>query len=463
MIPLTLADLLRATGATGSGVDVAVVATGVSIDSRAVRPGDLFVAIHGERHDGHDHVAQALAAGAVAAVVSRPVDGPTLLVDDTVVALGRVARELLDHLPACQVVGITGSSGKTSTKDLVARVLSDIAPTVSPPGSFNNEVGLPTTVLQADLSTRFLVAEMGMRGRGHIAYLCGIAPPSVAVVTNVGSAHLELLGSKEAIAEAKSEIVQALPPAGVAVLNHDDHRVMGMRARTSARVLTYGESAGSDVRAESVRLDDLARASFGLRHGGEVIPVSLRLHGRHQVWNALAAASVGLAVGASLEQVAVSLAEAQPDSRWRMEVTRSPAGTVIINDAYNANPESMDAALTALATMADGRTSWAVVGEMREIGEASAREHRRVGERVAELGIDRLVVVGEGARPAVGGAEGALGDRVAWVPDVEAAIALLGPAVGPDDVVLVKASRAIGLERVAVALCGPPAGKDGAL
>ncbi len=471
MIALTVADLVEATGGVARGVESVTVVTGVSLDSRTTAPGDIFVAIVGETHDAHDHVAQALARGAVLAMVSRPIDGPILQVDDTVRGLGAIARASLDHLPQCRVIAITGSSGKTSTKDIIAQVLAQVAVTVAPEGSFNNEIGLPLTVLKADETTRFLVMEMGMRGHGHIEYLCTIAPPSVGVVTNVGTAHIELLGSQDAIAEAKSELVQALPSDGVAILNHDDPRVDAMRSLTTARVLTYGESAGSDVQAVEVALDDLARARFTLVHGDARAHVHLNLHGRHQIWNALAAAAVLVSVGISVAEAARMLGEVGRASRWRMEVDRTATGTVIVNDAYNANPESMRAALEALVVMSRPthdprervvRRSWAVLGEMRELGGASERAHRELGQLVCDLGIDRLVAVGDGTLPLHQAALEAMGPgRVQWVPNVDGAVALLSSALAPDDIALIKASRSIGLERVAHALLGASSDEDG--
>ena len=471
MIALTAADLVEATGGSLRGVQSSVLITGVSLDSRTTAPGDIFVAIVGETHDAHDHVAQALARGAVLAMVSRPVDGASLLVDDTVRGLGAIARASLQRLPQCRVIAITGSSGKTSTKDIIAQVLAQVDVTVAPEGSFNNEIGLPSTVLKADVSTRFLVMEMGMRGHGHIEYLCGIAPPSVGVVTNVGTAHVELLGSQTQIADAKSELVQALPSDGVAILNHDDRLVDAMRTVTAARVLTYGESEGSDVRAVEVVLDDLARPRFTLVHGKARADVHLNLHGRHQVWNALAAAAVLVSVGVSVAEAARMLGEVGRASRWRMEVDRTASGTVIVNDTYNANPESMRAALEALVVMSrpsrdvSGRVvrrSWAVLGEMRELGSASEQAHRELGQLVADLGIERLVAVGDGTLPLHQGALESMGPgRVQWVPDVDAAVVLLRAALAPDDIALIKASRSIGLERVAHALLEPSSDKDG--
>jgi UDP-N-acetylmuramoyl-tripeptide--D-alanyl-D-alanine ligase len=314
------------------------------------------------------------------------------------------------------------------------------------------------TILAADEGTRFLVLEMGMRGEGHIDYLVGLARPDVSAVINVGSAHLGMLGSREAIARAKGEIVRSLPDSAVAVLNGDDPLVRAMADTTSARVLTFGESAHCDVRATDVRLDEMARPSFTLTDTstGEAVPVSLRLSGEHQVSNALAAATIARAVGGSLEQIADGLRAAEPASRWRMEIRVAPAGFTVVNDAYNANPESMRAALKSLAAMAAGRRTWAVLGEMLELGDASMEEHDAIGRLAVRLDISRLVCVGEGTRVMHLGAsnEGSWGEESVHVPDVDAAIALLTSELRPDDIVLVKASRSVGLERVAAALLG---------
>lgn len=468
MIPLSAADVVAAVEGVASAVDGGAPITGVTVDSRDVAPGDLFVAIAGERVDGHDFAADAVAAGASCVLASRPLaDGagsalPCIVVDDPVAALGRLASWYRRERLSCVVIGITGSSGKTSTKDLVARVLSTAAPTVSPRGSFNTEVGLPLTVLGADADTRFLVLEMGMRGEGHIAYLVRLMNPDIGVVLNVGSAHLEMLGSREAIARAKSEMVRDLPQTSIAVLNRDDPAVRAMADITAAQVLTFGEAPDADLRATDVRVDAAARPSFTLTdtRTEEAMPVSLLLSGEHHVSNACAAAAVGRAAGVSMEQIADALRAAEPDSRWRMEVRVAPAGFTVINDAYNANPESMRAALKSLAAMAAGRRTWAVLGEMRELGDASMEEHDAIGRLAVRLDISRLVCVGEGTRVMHLGAssEGSWGEESIHVPDVDAAISLLRAQLRPDDVVLVKASRSIGLERIAEALLSEGAG-----
>jgi UDP-N-acetylmuramoyl-tripeptide--D-alanyl-D-alanine ligase len=462
VIALTVAELAAVVDGRLDHADASAVVEAVAVDSRRVSAGAVFVAIRGERVDGHDFAAAAVADGAVVVLAARPVsapDGtalPCVVVDDPVLALGRwaawVRRERLD----CQVIGITGSSGKTSTKDLVAAVLTQAGPTVSPQGSFNTEVGLPLTVLSADASTRFLVLEMGMRGEGHIAYLVSLADPDVGAVINVGSAHLELLGSRQAIARAKGEMVRDLRANAVAVLNHDDPFVLAMRDTTSARTVSFGEGAGADIRAVDVRLDDQARPAFTLvdERTGDSASVELGLSGEHYVSNALAAAAIARAVDVPVDVIAAALTGARIPSRWRMEITEAPGGYTVVNDAYNANPESMRAALKALAAMADGRRTWAVLGEMRELGDASLEEHDAIGRLAVRLDISRLVCVGPGTRVMhlAASSEGSWGDESVHVPDADAAIGLLSEQVRPGDVVLVKASRSIGLERVAAAL-----------
>ncbi|CAA9262713.1 MAG: UDP-N-acetylmuramoyl-tripeptide--D-alanyl-D-alanine ligase [uncultured Corynebacteriales bacterium] len=455
MIPLSLAEVAAAVGGTLRDVpDPAARVTGdVELDSRRIGPGGLFVALAGERVDGHDHAAAAVAAGAAGVLAARPVGVPAVLVPDVRDALGALAAAVLARLPGLAVVGVTGSSGKTSTKDLLAQLLAELGPTVAPPGSFNNEIGHPYTVLRSTAATRYLVLEKSMRGIGHIAALTRIARPRIGVVLNVGSAHVGELGSRENIARAKGELVEALPADGLAVLNADDPYVRAMAARTAARVVTVGLAPDADVRATGVRLDGHGVPSYRLVTAAAEVPVTLAVHGAHQVGNSLAAAAVALELGMSPEHAAAALGRARPLSRWRMEVTERADGVLLVNDAYNANPESMAAALRALTTMARGRRSWAVLGAMAELGGTAAEEHARVGALAAELAVDRVLVVGPDARPTH---EAAGPDRSAHVPDVEAAVALLRAELRPQDVVLVKASRSAGLERVVAALADPP-------
>ena len=473
MIPVTVAEVVALTGATvvGEPRDV-LVTSDVEVDSRLIVPGGLFVALPGERSDGHDHAARAVTAGAVAALVSRPVAGvPCLVVPDPLAAMQALAHTLFErHIPPF-TFGITGSSGKTSTKDLLATVLSDFGPTLSPPGSFNNEVGLPLTALRREADTRYAVFEYSARGIGHIAFLTGIVRPHAATVLNIGTAHLGEFGSREAIAQAKGELLE--PGAdgigsAVNVLNADDRLVLGLANRTPEQIVTFGTGPDADYRAEGVELDQDGRPSFRLvsKHGS--IDVSLQLRGAHSVSNALAVAANLLAtgVGGPLVRVARLLSAAQPVSRWRMEVVERPDGVTVVNDAYNANPESMRAALKTLAVMSRGkaRRTIAVLGPMAELGEEAREAHMDLGRFVVRLDITQLVVVGDAAGGIHAGAvlEGSWGSESIHVPDVEAALDLLRAELAPGDVVLVKASRSAGLERVAAALLEPPLPGSGA-
>jgi len=457
MIELRLADIATAVGGDlSANTDPDTVVTGVSIDSRSVTTGDLFIALPGERADGNAYAEQALSAGAAGVLGQRADFAGAVIVEDTQEALGLLAAAVHRRLPDLVTVGMTGSSGKTSTKDLLAAVLSDAAPTVAPAGSANNELGMPLTILSCTPQTRYLVLEMGARGVGHIAYLCSIATPSVGIELNVGSSHVGEFGSREAIAKAKSELVRALDSGSVAVLNADDPLVMAMAKQTPARIVTFGESAHADVRISDVTLDELARPRFTLTCDGQSAAVSLRFAGEHMAANAAAAAAAAINVGIPLADVARSLTTAEPRSRWRMEIHQTDAGVTIINDAYNANPESVRAALKALVAMKVPGRTWAVLGEMLELGEESTELHDAIGRLAVRLDVNRLVAVGSGARPIHLGAahEGSWGDESAWVEDPQAALALLREQLAPGDVVLVKASRSIGLEQIAEGLLG---------
>lgn len=463
MIEMRLADVAAVTGGRLHRASGDERVTAVEFDSRAIAPGGLFVALPGERVDGHAYAEAATAAGAVAVLAGREVDAPAVIappvarqvgtyLDESdhdgagaavLAALAALAAHAVRELPAT-VVGVTGSSGKTSTKDLLAAVLAPLGPTVAPPGSFNNELGLPWTVLRADSGTRHLVLEFSARGAGHIARLAAVAPPRIGLVLNVGRAHVGEFGSVEAIAQAKGELVEALPPDGVAVLNADDLLVAAMAGRTAARVVTFGRTDAA-VRAEDVRLDG-GRARFTLVTPAGSAPVALRLVGEHHVSNALAAAAVALELGGTPDGVAAALSVAEPASRWRMEVTERADGLTVVNDAYNSNPESMRAALNALAALGEGtRRTWAVLGRMAELGDGTAAAHAEIAALARRLSIDRLVAVGTDDYP---GARRTAG--------VDEAVDLLRAEAGPGDVVLVKASRAIGLERVVDGLMRAP-------
>jgi len=506
MIPLSVAEIAVLTGGTvhsgqgalngpvlnGPVLNGPVVTGPVVTDSREAVAGALFAALPGERVDGHDYAAVAAGKGAVAVLAARPlpeIGVPVIVVPDVVTALGLLARGVLDRLPGVIVVGITGSSGKTSTKDLTAQVVEHLGATVAPAGSLNNEIGLPLTVLRADQSTRYLVLEMSARGIGHIAYLCGIAPPKISAVLNVGRAHAGEFGSIEAVAKAKGELVEPLPSAadgGVAILNADDPNVAAMAARTSARVVTFsvapvvgesvvgesvvGESVArdsvardsvvgdsarpADVRAADISLDDLGRASFVLIIGGSRADVTLRLHGAHHVANALAAAAVASELGMGAADIAAALSGATARSKKRMELHETPDGIIVVNDAYNANPDSTRAAIEALAQISghgQRRRGFAVLGYMAELGEIETESHVEAGRQAARSGATAVIAVGDGAAPVLDGARataGWHGEAIA-VPHPRAAVQALRDRLRPGDVVLVKASKAAGLWEVA--------------
>ncbi|MFD7680096.1 UDP-N-acetylmuramoyl-tripeptide--D-alanyl-D-alanine ligase [Streptomyces sp. NPDC060187] len=456
MIALSLAEIAAVVGGQTYDIpDPAVQVTGPVVrDSREVEPGSLFVAFVGERADGHDFAEAVVGAGAVALLASRPVGVPAIVVDDVQAALGALARHVVERLGAT-LVALTGSAGKTSTKDLIAQVLRTKAPTVFTPGSLNNEIGLPLTALSATAETRFLVLEMGARGIGHIRYLTGLTPPKIGLVLNVGTAHIGEFGGREQIAQAKGEMVEGLPEEGAAILNADDPLVRAMASRTKARVILFGESDEADVRAENVRLTENGQPAFSLRTPSGCSDVTMRLYGEHHVSNALAAAAVAHELGMSADEIASALSEAGSLSRWRMEVTERPDGVTVVNDAYNANPESMRAALRALASMGKGRRTWAVLGQMAELGDEALAEHDAVGRLAVRLNVGKLVAVGgrEASWLQLGAYnEGSWGEESVHVSDAQAAVDLLRSELRPGDVVLVKASRSVGLERVALAL-----------
>lgn len=449
MIPLRLSEIAAVVGGELHGEDL-LVAGPAYVDSRTPVPDGLFVALVGERTDGHEY-----AAAAHAVLGSRPTDRPTVVVGDPVVALGLLARHVVDRLDVT-VHAMTGSQGKTGTKDYLAAVLRTLAgegAVVATTGNNNNELGVPLTVLRADATTRHLVVEMGARGIGHISYLCGIAPPSIAAVLNVGTAHVGEFGGREQIAQAKGEIVEALAADGTAVLNAEDPLVAAMAARTGARVLDFGRTAALSWRA--LALDPLGRPSFELGFDGGWHRVSLLQSGMHQIGNAQAAAGMAIAAGFDAAEVAEALSSARAASRWRMEITERADGLVLVNDAYNANPESMTAALEALSDIRSAsaavdvrRRTVAVLGEMKELGAEHDAGHEAVGRTAAGLGIDVVVVVGEAARGIAEGAAGGPGEVIVTAGREEAA-AWVRQNAGPEDVVLVKASRGAALEWVA--------------
>jgi UDP-N-acetylmuramoyl-tripeptide--D-alanyl-D-alanine ligase len=427
--------------------------TGVTIDSRAITAGALFVALPGTRTDGHRFVDGAIAAGAAGALVASDrregiaADAPVVVVDDpadALLGLGAWVRDAVDPL----VVAITGSNGKTTTKDLIAAATRSRR-TIANQGSFNNELGVPLTCCRLEADTEVLVCEVGMRGLGQIAELTGVLRPTIGVVTSVAAVHLELLGSIDAVAQAKGELVETLPPEGVAVLAADDRRVAAMRTRTAARVVMFGRSPSADWRARDVVLDDSARAGFTLDspYGDAVVRVPVA--GLHNVGNALAALATAVEAGVDLSDAVAGLEQATV-SRWRLQLQRI-TGLRVLNDAYNANPTSTVAALQTLSQLPTDGRRWAVLGTMAEIGATSEREHRRVGAAVADTGIDGLITVGPVAAAIRAGADAADpggADRRWAVDDVAGAATLLSSLVEAGDIVLVKASRSAALEGV---------------
>lgn len=450
MIPMSLAEVAAAVeGRLSDTADPeAIVTGGIEHDSRKIGPGGLFLALPGAKVDGHDFVPTAAARGAVATLASRPVDAPAIHVEDGLRALAALARSVARRSSAT-VVGVTGSNGKTSTKDLIGQLCASLGPTVATEGNFNNELGHPYTVCRVEPDTRHLVLELAARGIGHITELCEIAPPDIGVVLNVGISHLDGFGSIETTAEAKSELPRFLAPEGTAVLNADDPRVAAMAERARAQVVTFGVTEPADIAALDLDPGD-GRHHFTLRTPDGDAPVRLRLWGGHHVHNALAAAAVAWRLGADPEHIADQLSEAGRRSERRMDVFTLPDGTTVIDDSYNANPASMGAAIRALGQLPTTGRRIAVLGLMADLEALSDECHRRVGEQAAEAGVDELIAIGEGTEPIIEGVAGtdpahhpgaADGVTATHVPDQTAAIELLRHRLRSGDTVLVKGSR----------------------
>ena len=425
-------DVATATGGTLVGPDVDLA--GASFDSRSILPGQLFVAIVAER-DGHEFVGTALSAGAGAALVRHATEGATsIVVPDTAAALLDLGRWARDRL-AADVVGVTGSVGKTSTKDLARVALSAGRRTAANERSFNNDQGLPITILDAPDDTEVLVLEMGMRGPGEIARLCSVGHPDIGIVTRVAAAHTELLGGIEGVAAAKAELIDALPATGTAILNADDPRVAAMASRCAGSVLTFGRHDSADVRILELWLDDLARPRFALATPWGSAPVELAVSGEHMAANAAAALAASCVCGVDLHAAAHAIGTATL-SPWRMEIGHTPAGTIVINDAYNANPASMRAALETLAQLNVTGRRVALLGVMAELADPVA-DHAEIAAIAAAAGIELIVV----------------GTDLYGIPPVADPLAALESLAG-DDALLIKASRVAGLERLARLVLG---------
>lgn len=468
MIELSAADIAVITGGQligGAAQAPETIVNSATTDSREASSGSLFIAKPGEESDGHLFVSSAFERGAVLAVVERPVTDssgavyPSVLVPDAVAAMGELAGDIVRRLRAdapLTVIGITGSAGKTTTKDLLAGILGREGKTTAPIGSYNGEVGVPLTIFGAEFGTRYLVVEMGATGIGHIEYLASMVRPDIGVVLGVGTAHAGEFGGVENIAKAKGELVEALAPGGTAVLNADDIRVAAMAARAGSGVdILYFTSspeeahgAKSALRAVDARTDALGRPVFTLRFpDGSEHPVESGLIGAHHTANLLAAAAAAFAAGVAPERIASGLSGRKAASRWRMERTDREDGVTVINDAYNANPESMRAALRTLAELGRGRRTWAVLGEMLELGDSSVNEHDAIGRYVVRLNISQLIVVGTGARAMHTGAvmEGSWGDESVFVETAEDAERILTASLEPGDLVLFKSSNGAAL------------------
>ena len=415
-------------------------------DSRLATPGCFFLALKGENADGHEFTADAYRNGAMFSLTSHRIDGPCIVVTDVLEALSILATFVRKRLDKLVVIGITGSQGKTSTKDLLTHMLGAVGPTVAPVGSFNNDLGLPITLLECDDRTRFCILEMGARHMGDIARLCEIAKPNIGVVLTVGTAHIGEFGSREQIAQTKGELIASLDKDGIAILGTYDEFTPKMTSLHQGQVIFFGEKADTQVRAADVEMRE-GRPHFDLVTPAGRDAVGMRAVGAHQVANALAVAAVGTALALPLELIASSLSTAEISSKWRMELHES-ADLLIINDAYNANPESMSAAMRALVLFAQerGGSAWAFVGKMNELGQTQAPQCAAIGALAVELGIDHLVEINA---PEYGEPVGAM--VIHQRPTIESALDLVD-YFAPGDVVLVKASRSQGFEVLAESL-----------
>jgi UDP-N-acetylmuramoyl-tripeptide--D-alanyl-D-alanine ligase len=443
---------------------------GAAVDSRILRRGELFVALKGERTDGHRYISTAIQAGAAAVLCSSP-DAyaqsrgvPQLVVDDPLGALQRLAHEHLAHQPYTKVIGIAGSNGKTSVKEATASLLGNMASTLKPAGSFNTEVGVPLTLLRLSPDHRFAVLEMGAQRVGEVALLCRLAPPHIGVVTVVGPEHLEFFGSMENVIRAESEVVDALTEDGIAVLNDDDGEVRKMAQRAKGQVVMYGHRPAVDVGAHDVTGNPLTGLHFTLRYRGEGARVALRIPGKHAVSVALAAAAVALSCGMNIQAVAAGLGELRPAKR-RGEIKQSINGSVLIDDSYNANRQSALAALTLLcdAEIPPGGRRWFIFGDMLELGRFSEQEHAAIG--AAAPAIDELVLVGTDVRATADAAlaAGMPAERVhLYAASLEreqelaqarlAAAAYVRDNLRPGDLVLVKGSLGVGMDAIVTEL-----------
>lgn len=453
MIAMSLADIAQVVSGVVKDADGEATVTGSWFtDSRQVVPGGLFAAMIGQYADGHKFAAAAVAEGAAAVLASRPVGVPAVVVDDVVAALGRLAAHLIARCTHLMVIGITGSHGKTTTKDLVVHVLGRQYETVATTGNLSNEIGVALTVSKITARTRVLVLEMGARGVGHIDYLTKIARPTIGAVLNVGSAHIGEFGGVEQVAVAKEEMVEALRADGAAVLNADEPRVLAMAGRTWASVTTFGRTEAAGVRATDITLNSSGQAAFTLAVGGQRFPVSLQYVGEHQVMNALAAAAIAAWAGIAVAAIAVGLSSARPVLPWPMQVTEYGETLTLINDACNASTQSVRAGLATLRAVAGHRRTIAVLGPMLELEADELSEHSKIGTAAAEAGVSHVLAVGGATAHSTAHAAMLAGAWATCRSDLDTALGVLERLLIPGDVVLVKGSRAAGLEQLAEAL-----------
>ena len=446
MIKLSAREISLIVNGSLHGDENIMVTQAPVFDSRQARAGSLFLALMGENTDGHNFCSDAFSNGAVLALTNQVVGQPCVVVSDVMQAVADLAKFVRVQLAGLTVIGITGSQGKTTTKDLLNYILSSAGETVAPKGSFNNELGVPLTILECNEQTKYCIVEMGARHIGDIASLCEIAKPSIGAVLKVGNAHIGEFGSREAIAQAKSELITSLGSGGTAILGTYDQFTPAMKVADGVAVLTFGERSDCNVRAADVEIRE-GRPHFDLVTKSGRAAVGMRLVGLHQIPNALAAAAISSALGLSVDQIAGALSMAELASKWRMEIFELN-GRLMINDSYNANPESMAAALRTLALFAQerGGSSWAVLGKMHELGPSENTDHVAIGKLVSDLGIDQLLTV---SMPAYGhGLESDSDTKVHELDEKNSVVALL-KEMQSGDVLLVKASRAEHFEEIA--------------
>lgn len=462
MIKLTLKEISDAVnGQIEDNFSDLLVSGNVEIDSRKIKSGDLFVAINGHKVNGADFAQQAIYNGAVGVISEKPISNlPCIVVNEgisnakdenqsTVVALSKLAKYVLKKLPNIKKIALTGSSGKTTTKDLIADLAELIGPTVAPEGSFNNEIGLPLTILKCNENTKILVSEMGARRIGNIKQLCEIVEPDISIILNIGTAHIEIFGSKENILKAKSEIISTLERNNIAILNKDDESFEKLNSLTQAKIITFG-TQNADVYATNIELDENGSASYDLNYNKQKAQVRLKIVGLHQVSNSLAAATALISLGIEVDKIAQKLSSSIAKSKLRMQIEKSNQGIEVINDTYNANPESVIAGLETLKLKSQNRKTWAILGEMRELGAESKFYHELVAQKIIELKIDNTLVIGEGAKYIydflmLNNYSGS----ATYAEDIFEAIKVCRVLLQKNELVLVKASRSIGLERVA--------------